>query len=150
VRRANVISGVVLVLFGLVTVFAIIPWQIDPAPEGFVSPRLLPTLMMGVVIALSALLAFNNRRAGVADDPDAERNPISRSEIMALVKIGAVFTIALGFYLAVSPPAAGAALIVGALLALGERRPLVLVLMPTAFLLVLWAVFYKILGTAIL
>ena len=88
-----------------------------------------------------------------ADDPDeaeaASPPPISRSELAALARIGAVFALSLALYDWVSPLAAGATLVAGSLLALGERRPLVIVLMPSALLLALWLLFYKVLGTAI-
>lgn len=148
-RRANVVSGVVLALFGLVMVGVVIPWQIEPGPQGMVSPRLVPTMMMVAVTALSALLVVTNLRADARDADAGVRSPITFMDLFALLKIGGVFAVALGLYLWLSPLAAGAALVVGALLALGERRPLVIVLMPSAFLLALWFLFYKVLGTAI-
>jgi hypothetical protein len=148
-RRANLVSGVVLAVFGLVMLFAVIPWQIEPGPEGMVSPSLVPNLMMVLVTGLAALLAVTNLR-GRTNDPEADpAPPVSRGEMVALLKIGAVFAVALGLYLWVSPLAAGAVLIVGALVVLGERRLPVLVLMPAGLLLALWFLFYRVLGTAI-
>lgn len=146
-RRANVVSGVVLALFGLLMLFVVIPAQIEPGPDGIVSPRLVPNMMMILVIALALLLIVTNLRAPAGWMPDPV--PITWSELAALVKIGAVFAVSIGLYLLVSPLAAGAALIVGALVVLGERRPVVIVLMPAALLLVIWVLFYKVLGTAI-
>lgn len=147
-RRANVVSGVALALFGLVMLLFVIPAQIDPGPEGIVSPRLVPSMMMILVTALAVLLVVTSRRG--TGGGAAEGAPIiSRSELAALLELGAVFALALGLHLLVSPLAGGAALVVGALLALGERRPLVLVLMPAGLLLALWLVFYEVLGTAI-
>ncbi len=148
-RRANVVSGIVLALFGLVMLFAVIPWQIDPGPEGMVSPRLVPSMMMVLIVALSAILIASNMRAPQDGLPEPGL-PLTWGELVALAKIGAVFTVAILLFVFVSPLAAGAALIVGSLVALGERRPLVLVLMPAVLLLALWALFYKVLGTAIL
>lgn len=147
-RRANVVSGVLLALFGLVMLFAVVPAQIDPGPEGIVSPRLVPNMMLIFITALSVLLVITNRRAPQGGVPEASM-PFTWAELAGLVKIGAVFAVALGLYFLVSPLAAGAGLIVGALVALGERRPLILILMPTALLLALWLLFYKVLGTAI-
>jgi len=150
-RRANVVSGVVLAVFGLVMLFAVIPWQIEPGPKDMVSPSLVPNLMMIVITGLAVLLAITNLRDGGITGETAEdaAPPISRAELMALVKIGGVFALAVALYLWVSPLAAGAALMIGALVALGERRLLVVVLMPAALLLALWLLFYKVLGTAI-
>ena len=148
-RRADVVSGIVLAVFSLVMLFAVIPWQIEPGPQSMVSPRLVPSMMMVFIAVLSVMLIVSNLRpaeGAVADEPAM---PFSRSELAALFKLGAVFAVALGLYLLTSPLAAGAGLMVGALLALGERRPLVIVLMPAVFLLAIWLLFYKVLGTAI-
>ncbi len=146
-RRANVVSGVVLALFGLAMLFAVIPWQIEPGPQGMMSPRLVPGMMMAFVTALAVLLVINNLRA--APDPEDDVSPISRSELLALVRIGAIFALAVALYSWVSPLAAGAAVVAGSLLALGERRPWMILGMPVVLLLALWFLFYKVLGTAI-
>ncbi|WP_193183333.1 tripartite tricarboxylate transporter TctB family protein [Nisaea sediminum] len=148
-RRANVLSGVVLAVFGLVMLVVVIPAQIGPGPEGMMAPSLVPSMMMILVIVLSLLLTFNNMKAKPENADDELPVPISRGEFAALLKLGAVFAAAIALYLWVSPLVAGAALIVGALLALGERRPLVIVAMPTALLLAIWFLFYKVLGTGI-
>ncbi|WP_159587241.1 tripartite tricarboxylate transporter TctB family protein [Chelativorans xinjiangense] len=147
-RRANVTSGIVLAIFGLVMLFAVIPVHIAPGPEGVMSPRLVPAMMMIVVTGLAVLLVITNLRAERRSGPEAG-SPVSRSALIALLKIGAVFALAIVLYLWLSPLAAGAALIIGALVALGERRPFVIVLMPVALLTALWLLFYKLLGTAI-
>lgn len=148
-RRANVLSGVVLAIFGLAMLVVVIPWQIAPGPEGMMSPGLVPSMMMVVVIGLSLLLVLNNIRAKPEDPADEPPVPISRGELMALAKIGAVFAAAIVCYLWISPLVAGTALIVGALVALGERRPLIIIAMPAALLLAIWFLFYKVLGTGI-
>lgn len=149
-RRADVISGVILAVFGLVMLVAVIPWQIGPGPDGMMSPRLVPTMMMVVVTGLSLLLVVNNIRAK-QETPDTDSPPpISRGEFTALAKIGAVFAVAVALYVWLSPLAGGAALVVGALLVLGERRPVVIVAMPAALLTAIWFLFYKVLGTGIL
>ncbi len=147
-RHANVVSGVVLAVVGLVMLFAVIPWQIDPGPEGMVSPRLMPSMMMVLIVALSAVLIFSNLRRADTDAPEPAM-PFTWSELAALVKMGAVFAVSLALYLFVSPLAAGAGLVIGSLVALGERRLAVIVLMPAVLLLAIWLLFYKVLGTAI-
>ena len=153
-RRANVVSGIVLSEILLLLSFAVIPAQIDPGPEGIVSPRLVPNMAMILITVLSVFLVVTNLRAAILrageTGPDAEPSmPILRSEIAALLKLGAVFAVALALYLFASPLAAGAGLVIGTLVALGERRPVVIVLMPTVLLLAIWLLFYKVLGTAI-
>ncbi len=148
-RRANVYSGVILAVFSLVMLVAVIPWQIGRGPDGMMSPSLVPSMMMVVVAGLSLLLVVNNIRAKPANPQDESPAPISRDELLALVKIGAVFAVSIALYLWVAPLAAGAALIVGALVVLGERRPLVVLAMPAALLAAIWFLFYKVLGTGI-
>jgi len=148
-RHANVVSGIVLVVAGLLAIFVIIPWQIAPGPEGYMSPRLVPTMMMALITGLAVVLVVNNLRAGGEGAEPDEPQPFTRGEMLAVAKIGGVFAVSVALYLLVSPLAAGAALVVGALLVLGERRPIVLVLMPAGLLLAIWVLFYKVLGTAI-
>jgi len=148
-RRANVVSGVFLSLFGLVMLFVVIPWQIDPGRPDMMSPRLVPTMMMVTVTALAILLVATNWRAAPDEEDAVAAPPVSRSELLALAKIGVIFAVSVALYTWVSPLAAAATLVAGTLLALGERRLLVIVLMPSALLLALWLLFYKVLGTAI-
>jgi putative tricarboxylic transport membrane protein len=148
-RYANVVAGLVLAVVGLLTIFVIIPWQIAPGPEGYMSPRLVPTMMMVLITGLALVLVVNNIRAGGEGAEQDEPQPFTRTEMLAVAKIGGVFAISVALYLWVLPLAAGAALVVGALLVLGERRPMVIVLMPTGLLLAIWVLFYKVLGTAI-
>lgn len=148
-RWANIVSGVVLAVVGLLAIFVVIPWEVAPGPAGYMSPRLVPIMMMALVTGLSALLVVNNLRAPADDGESEQPQPFTRAEMLAAAKIGVVFAISVALYLWVTPLAAGAALVVGALLVLGERRPLVIVLMPAGFLLAIWVLFYKVLGTAI-
>ena len=148
-RRANVISGVILAVFGLIMLVVVIPWQVAPGPDGMMSPRLVPSIMMLVVTLLSALLVFNNLRAIRDERAVAEPNPITAAELGALFRLGVVFALAIALYLWISPVMGGAALILGALLVLGERRPVVLIVMPAGLLLAVWLLFYKVLGTGI-
>ena len=147
-RIANVISGVVLILFGLIMLLLIIPTQIEEGPQGMMSPRLLPQMMIWLIMGLSLLLFLSNLRTprgGAEQGP-----PISRAELVAFGKIGFVFVLALGLFLIFGALAAALALVIGALLAQGERRPLVLVIMPLGLIGGAYLLFYRVLGTAFL
>ena len=146
-KRANIVSGFVMGSFGLLMLLVVIPAQIEPAPDGFVSPRLVPNITMILVVGLSILMVINTLRTGPDLQPDAVT--FQRSELVALVKISAVFAVSLGSFLWVSPLVAGVALVSGTLLALGERNILVLVLMPAVLMFAVWLLFYRVLGTAI-
>ena len=145
-RTANLVSGVALVAFGLLMTFVVIPLQIEEGPPGMVSPRLVPQIMLWMITGLALLLVLTNLRAKSGSDPA----PISRSEILALLKIAAAFAVALTLYLLVGPLWAGIALVAGTLLLLGERRPLVVVGMTVGLLAATWVLFYQILQTPIL
>ena len=145
-RRANALSGLVLAAIAILTLLFVIPSQIEAGPQGMMSPRLVPRMMMIGVLLLSILLFATNLGPGQGDDP----SPFSRGELLALAAIGGVFALSIALYYLVGALAFGVTLVVGSLLALGERRPLVLIAMPLALMLLLWVLFYRILGTAIL
>ena len=147
-KRADLVSGVMLAVFGLVMLIAVIPAQIEPAPEGYVSPRLVPNLAMIVIAGLSLLLVLQSLRAP-GDALRARETVFSRREMIALLKIAGVFAVSVGLFGLGAPLAAGIVLIAGALFLLGERRLLILALMPAGLLLAVWALFYKVLGTPI-
>jgi len=145
-RQADIWSGAGLALVALLVLFVVIPTQIESAPDGYVSPRLVPQMMMVLVACLGALQAYNAWRR----TPDGDGGlPVTREELLALAKISGVFALALALYLWVSPLAAGIALIAGALIVLGERRIWMIVAMPAGLLLAVWYLFYHVLGTAL-
>lgn len=143
-RRANLISGVILFLFAGLMLAAIIPAQIEEGPEGMMSPRLVPQLMMGLIMALSLLLVATNLRAPQGGEP-----PFTRAELVAFAAIMGLFAVSVALFLLVNALAASLVLIVGALLILGERRPLILLLMPLCLIGGTWLLFTRVLGTAI-
>jgi hypothetical protein len=108
----------------------------------------VPNLAMIVVTGLTLLLVVKSLRQ-VDDSPWGRMKVFSRGEMIALLKIGAVFAVSLAAFLLGAPLVAGIVLVAGTLLLLGERRPLILVLMPAGLLLAIWALFYKLLGSPI-
>ena len=145
-RRADLWSGIVLAIVGIVSIFVLIPWQIAPGPAGYMSPRLVPTMMMVLVTGLALLMILRN----IAPRPDEEGAVIfSRGEALAALRVALVFAVALALYHWATPLIAGIAIVFGGLVALGERRPLVLLAMPGILMLLIWLLFYKLLGTAI-
>lgn len=147
-KKADFASGLILGVFGLTMLIFVIPAQIETAPEGYISPRLVPNLTMILITGLSALLMLRSLR-GIGYTPMDDSSVFFRSEMMALLKISGVFAVSVALFAWSMPLLAGIALIVGTLIALGERRPLVIVVMPTGLLLVVWLVFYRLLGTVI-
>ncbi len=144
-RQADIWAGSFVAVLALLILVVVIPWQIEPAPEGFVSPRLVPQITMSIVALLSVLQVIGALRRTGPDEP----MPVSRGEIMALLRIGADFALALALFLWAGPLAAAIALIVGTLLVLGERRLWLIALMPAVLIVAVWYLFYHVLGTAI-
>lgn len=146
-RIANLVSGVILIVFGVMMLLWIIPMQIEEGPVEMMSPRLLPQMMIWLIIGLSVLLVASNLRI---NSKALEASPISLLELVALVKIGTVFAIALSLFLTSGPLLAGVALITGAQVALGERRPVVIAVIPFVLIGGTYLLFYRLLGTAIM
>jgi hypothetical protein len=143
-KRTEFLSGAGLFVIALLTLFVVIPWQIDEA-EGYLSPRLVPQIAISLVAFLAALQAFNALR-GIQS---SGVTPFRREELIALAKIAAVFALSLALFKWVAPLAAGVALTAGFFIALGERRPLLIVLATAGLLLAVWLVFYRLVGTTI-
>ena len=74
---------------------------------------------------------------------------MSTSSLRCSSAVGAIFALSVALFSWVSPLAAGAVVVAGSLLVLGERRPWMILGMPVLLLLALWFLFYKVLGTAI-
>jgi hypothetical protein len=55
-RRADIISGTVVVLFGLLMIFAVVPVQIASTNEYGLDPKFFPVLLVWLLVAMGALL----------------------------------------------------------------------------------------------
>lgn len=146
-QRTNVISGLILCVIGLITLWVVIPMGIEQGPEGVMSPRLVPNLMMVLVVGLSVLLVVQNWHA--ARTLKNQAPVMARLELISLAKHGVVFAVALLLFHWGSSLGAGLTIILGSLLAFGERRLWMLLLMPTSILFLTWLVFYRVLQTPI-
>ena len=61
-RRSDIISGIVLALFGLATIFIIIPAGISISDEYGLSPRVFPLTVMWLGTAVAVLLVVQRLR----------------------------------------------------------------------------------------
>ncbi|MCH9671726.1 MAG: tripartite tricarboxylate transporter TctB family protein [Gammaproteobacteria bacterium] len=148
-RRANLISGFILLVLSALLLLWLIPWQVEEAYAGQVSPRLLPQICAAGIGLLSIVLIATNlrlpkRQAG--SDP----SPITWHETRAMLVIGGLLALGIWLFTATSPLIAAGVLVVGILFAMGERKILPYVLIPTGLLGGSYLLFYKFLGTAIL
>ena len=144
-QRSNIISGLVLALFAGLMLAVVIPAQIEPGPSGMMSPRLVPNLMMGAILILSLLLILTNLRGAATQDAP----PVTRAELAALARLGGLFAVSVLLF-RLMPLAGGVALVAGGLWLLGERRLWVIAGYTAILLTAIWALFYQLLGTAIL
>lgn len=148
-RKANLISGVILLIVSLLLLFWIIPWQVEEAFGGEVSPRLLPQICAIGMGVLSVVLICTNFRAPANSDGPAEKPPISWFEMRAMLVIGGLLALGIFLFTTAGPIVASIVLIVGILFAMGERSILPYILIPSVLLVGSWVLFYQILGTAI-
>lgn len=144
-KRTEFYSGAGLCVLALATLFLVIPRQIEDVADGYVSPRLVPQLAIGLVAILAALQAFNGWRGMQSDGV----MPVTRGEVAAIGKITGIFAFSLVLFLWVAPVAAAIVLITGTLLALDERRPLLIAAITGGLIFAVWLVFYRLLGTPI-
>lgn len=66
-KRADIITGSLLVLFGLVTIFVIVPVQIDSGGDYGLDPSFFPLTLLWLVTAMAVLLAAT--RVPLPPDP---------------------------------------------------------------------------------
>lgn len=149
-KFADILSSGVLLVFGLVLVFYLIPAEIAlPDYEVTMSPRLLPYICAIAIIGLSLMLLIARLLEPSRLNEKSLSDWFTAREGWALTSITALFIICILLFQHVAPVVAGAVLIVGTLLVLGERNPVTLVVMPVTLLLGAYLLFYKVLGTAI-
>ena len=148
-KKANLVSGILLLIFSIVLFFWLIPTQVEEAYDGQVSPRLLPQICAIGIGILSVILIFTNIRAftepGAKDAPPA----LSWLEVRAWLVVAGMLAICIVVFTLTGPIAACVLLICGILFFMGERRILPYVLIPAVLLTASYFMFYKLLGTAI-
>ena len=139
-----------MLIFGLGLILYLIPAEIAfPDYDVTMSPRLLPYLCAGAIDGLSLLLVVARLLKAPRSDEPRFKVWFTANEFWSLTTITGLFVVCILLFVYVAPIAAGATLIVGALLILGERNPITLVVMPCVLLLGAYLLFYQVLGTAI-
>ena len=145
--KSDLIAGIVLLVFGLAMLVAVIPTQTSEGGDATISPALLPQIcaigITGLAIMLT-LQATGRLRRGVAA---GIRVPAAEwwSALAVLLAVAA----AIALFVWVSPAVSAAALVVGLMLYMNERRIWLLAGIPATLLVGAWFLFYRVLGTAI-
>mgnify|MGYP006443157991 CR=1 FL=1 len=148
-KKANLVSGILLLIFSLVMLFWLIPTQVEEAFDGQVSPQLLPQICAGGIGLLSLVLIFMNfsafTEAGAKDAPPA----LSWLEVRAWLIITSMLAVCIFVFTLAGPIVACTLLVGGVLFAMGERRIVPYIVIPAVLLTSSYFMFYKLLGTAI-
>lgn len=145
-KKAELVSGLVLLTFGIALWIYLIPWQIAVSPGATISPRMMPRICAAAIMLFSLMLIGQSWLALRRDGGGA---PVfSRAELLAAVAVVALIGLASGLFVLFGPLPAGLAVIVLPMLALGERRILMITLLPAGLLAGAWLLFYVLLGTS--
>lgn len=142
-RRTDLVTAAVLVVFGVIAILYVIPTYVAPSPwQGDLSPAFMPYVaaMLGTA-AMLALLVQRLRRAPDTDEPP----PLTRQSFAFLG--AAVFVLAAAYLLLEHVGyLAGAALIVAGFMTLARAGVRATLLATLAFPVALWLVFDRLLG----
>ena len=93
-KKANLVSGIVLITSSLIFLIFIIPSQIEEVTEAIFSPRLMPYVCTWIILILSIFLVIQNFSLlkGVSNSEDRP-SPISRPEFRAMLVISGVLSL---------------------------------------------------------
>ncbi|MCD1633120.1 tripartite tricarboxylate transporter TctB family protein [Martelella mediterranea] len=146
-KKAELVSGFVLMAFGILLWLVLIPWQIAEAPTAIISPRMMPRLCAAILVVLSLVLIVQSLLSLRLERADS--GPVfSRNEIVATLGVVALFSVATLLFIYTGPLLPGLMIIILPMLALGERRIAMLTLLPAGLMGGAWLLFYIVLGTS--
>jgi len=144
VRTADILIASILICFSAAMLFVVVPVQIPEGFGGSVSPRLVPQAALWGIFAL-ALLILIRAVSGYSTGIDR----ITRFELLALIAIPALMLGTTWLLPFIGPLGAGALLVSGGGLLMGERNPLILAAQTAGMLLLGYVLIYVILGSSI-
>lgn len=146
-KKAELVSGFVLMAFGILLWLVLIPWQIAEAPTAIISPRMMPRLCAAILVVLSLVLIAQSYLSLRLERDDS--GPVfSRSEIIATLGVTVLFAVTTLLFVYTGPLLPGLMIIILPMLALGERRIAMLTLLPAGLMGGAWLLFYVALGTS--
>lgn len=140
-RAIDCAAAVLLAAAGLATIFVFIPMTVDDPGLDDLPPAFMPEVAAVLLTALAVLLALRSLwRREAAEEPSLDRRHAKFVLLAALWLAAVLAVVTLAGYLI-----GGAAAIVGAMLLMRIRRPLLIGGVACAAPLVLWAVFWQVL-----
>lgn len=143
--KADLIAGVLLMVFGLALLFWIIPMQTDHNTGAAVTPDLLPNVCALGITILAAILSLNSLRSITQ-----EEEPPKNSEWAAMGAVVVIIMAGAALFEYVHPAVAGFLVTIATMLYMDERRWYLLIGLPGGLVLAIYLLFYELLGTAIL
>jgi len=139
VRRSDIITGIVLTLFGLAAIFFIIPIGISVSEEYGLSPRVFPLTIMWLGTAVALILVVTRLREPAVDDdppPMQAKNWLFIAAMSAYLGATYAALVTLGFKIA------GPISVAVLMAAMGEyRHPLRLVLVSLTLPIIVYYAF---------
>lgn len=144
-NRTDFISGAIFLAFGILLLTVIIPWQIADPSRALISPRLMPQICaVGIII-----LAIAQCAKALRENDPTKTARFSRAELIALSGVIGLFALALVLFALTGPLLPAIVLIVLPMLALGERRIWLLLLLPALCITFVYVVLYVLAGSSI-
>lgn len=148
--KRNLVSGLVMLAFGLIMLVYVIPHGIVVSGNYTISPALLPRICAIGITGLAAALviqSWNEMRAEAAEQPEeASGRPMPWLPAIVVV---AVVTGAVLLFRYVNAGVAVVSLVAPLMLYMGERRWPLLVGIPAALLVIGYLLFYEVLGLVV-
>ena len=129
-RRSDICAGLGLAAAALATLLWLIPSQTSPAQsEGNMSPAMMPTVAVALVLALALLLAVTRHAStpSMRDEPHeefgTEARGFGRQELLELALWTATSVAVMALLRYAGFIAAGGVVLTGAMLFMGQRNP---------------------------
>lgn len=119
-KRSDIISGGLLVLFGLLTIFFIVPVQIDSGGDYGLDPKFFPVSLLWLVTVIAALLLLT--RLPTPSDPPDEAPPLDGMNWLFIVGASLFFAAAYVAIDSVGFIPSCVVMIAFLMYAMGERR----------------------------
>ena len=143
-RRADIISAALLVAFGLLVIFVVIPIWVPGHQEGNYGLRAQDAPYLTMIVATGLAAVFFIRRLFV-DKDGGEPAPIPRQSWVFLGVVAAVLIATLVLLEYIGILAGGPFVVAVLMVMMGERRPIPIAVTAIVAPLLVWAFFWKLL-----
>ena len=143
-RRADIISAALLIIFGLLVIFVVIPIWVPGHQAGNYGLRAQDAPYLTMIVATGLSAWFLVRRLFFDRDGD-EKAPIPRESWKFLLIASMLLAVTLVMLETIGVLAGGPFIVAVFMIMMGERRPLAIGLTAVLAPLAVWAFFWKLL-----